>query len=1154
MKKVFFLILLMPIIALGTLGDQELSVDGAKLIWNNNSQTFSLAASGSMSASVNYIWPPADATSDGQALLSNSSAVLRWGVPTTSASHNILSGTHDATANAVTRGSLIYGNSTPKWDELTVGSTIGSALTKILGTDGTDSGFRTIANFALDIDSNLDHGNLESSSLDDADHNASYYTETEIGSVNSSTSGSTLMGMATISGSTFSTVQHLQNLFHSTGWVNGGVVSDNGNDTVAVTAGTGTIKASVGTTQQILFFDWSLNNSLSVPANTTRYVGVEYNAGSPQLVVRTSDNFNNDTDFILASLINESSVIHIQKEEHAVGDHSNNMIQRLFDTAPFARDNRSGGLILGESGDNNRNLTMTAGTIWEKLNQFSISAIDTSAGGGDTFDRYLTDGAGGHTKESAQTTWNNTQFDSSGTLTTLGNNKFAVQWYYIELDGEFVSMYGTTQYNTEAEAETEAPPTDIPDRISLHGKLIGRIIFQKSDTVPQSVESVFTQTFTAAGVTDHGNLAGLSNDDHTQYILSDGTRALSGNWDAGSFDIRTQTVTPDSLTSGRVTFASTNGLLVDDADMTFSTDRLTVTGATITGCSVLGLNSAVFQPTTDSTTFGQWLDAAGASILNLDSTNRQVTIGKTSATYPFIIYSTDASEQIKIYHNNKNANIKWTDGVLLLETDEGTNSQASVLVRGKGTGIGSFEIYDEDNAEYLRATCMGGTGLLFVAGSSPVKLSFQAGADAPIYMFANAIEGETQELQIFGHRTSDVARNLQIGVGVDAADTASFDGLGSYLFGGKLITLNDTHEDTDDGGETSWTGKRQDGAGTETAAGMIEISHDGAGANDQLGKMVGFVNTGAGLVEGWRLDSSLGWTFAGALAGAWDMGSQALTNVNIDSGVITGITDLAIADGGTSQSTAQAAIDALSAVSGATNEHVLTKDTGTGNAVWKVTTAVGGDEKVGIDAAAASDYIGAANSDGVLRTGNSMSYADGGNFITLDAIQDIRTSATPTWAGIIIADGGTIGQAAGPLLTFDDTGNTLTISGCDVGIGITPTKKFQVNVGTDLNVRFESFGSEMTIQAVNDAASVNIPLRIYATELNLMGGNVGIGTLSPAASAALDITSTTGALLVPRMTTTQRNALTPVDGMIFYNTTTGKFEGREGGAWANIIP
>jgi hypothetical protein len=42
-----------------------------------------------------------------------------------------------------------------------------------------------------------------------------------------------------------------------------------------------------------------------------------------------------------------------------------------------------------------------------------------------------------------------------------------------------------------------------------------------------------------------------------------------------------------------------------------------------------------------------------------------------------------------------------------------------------------------------------------------------------------------------------------------------------------------------------------------------------------------------------------------------------------------------ISGGGTGQTTAQAAIDALTQVSAATNEHVLTKDTATGNALWK---------------------------------------------------------------------------------------------------------------------------------------------------------------------------------------------------------------------------
>ncbi len=60
-------------------------------------------------------------------------------------------------------------------------------------------------------------------------------------------------------------------------------------------------------------------------------------------------------------------------------------------------------------------------------------------------------------------------------------------------------------------------------------------------------------------------------------------------------------------------------------------------------------------------------------------------------------------------------------------------------------------------------------------------------------------------------------------------------------------------------------------------------------------------------------------------------------------------------------------------------------------------------------------------------------------------------------------------------------------------------------------------------------------------------GSVGIGTTSP--QGALDVNSTTGALIVPRMTTAQRDALTAMNGMIIYNTTTNQFNFYENGAW-----
>jgi hypothetical protein len=36
------------------------------------------------------------------------------------------------------------------------------------------------------------------------------------------------------------------------------------------------------------------------------------------------------------------------------------------------------------------------------------------------------------------------------------------------------------------------------------------------------------------------------------------------------------------------------------------------------------------------------------------------------------------------------------------------------------------------------------------------------------------------------------------------------------------------------------------------------------------------------------------------------------------------------------------------------------------------------------------------------------------------------------------------------------------------------------------------------------------------------------------------------------MTTAQRDAMTPVNGMMIYNTTTAVIEGREAGAWVNL--
>ncbi|KKL66291.1 hypothetical protein LCGC14_2146440, partial [marine sediment metagenome] len=343
--------------------------------------------------------------------------------------------------------------------------------------------------------------------------------------------------MAVVSSPTFTTVQHMQDIFHSSGWVSGGVLSDAGGGDIDVSAGSGLIKATDSSTAQILFFDWSKSLANTVPDGTARYFGVEYNDGSPQVVVKSSDTWDLNTDFPLGSVVREGAVMHISQTEHAVGDHASNMIHRLFEVERFARDNTLGGLILGESADTNRYVTVSTGDVWERLNKITFAAFDSDpGGGGDTFDTYK-HVSGSFTLTTGVTQWPNAQYDDGTDLVTMGTNKYANLWLYGDPDGGVAMVYGTAQYTKSALAELESPPSDLPIRIQTHSFLLGRLIFKKSDTTATQVDTVFETVFNPTQAATHSNLSGLTADDHLLYILVDGTRAFTGNTDFGGFNI-----------------------------------------------------------------------------------------------------------------------------------------------------------------------------------------------------------------------------------------------------------------------------------------------------------------------------------------------------------------------------------------------------------------------------------------------------------------------------------------------------------------------------------------------------------------------------------------------------------------------------------------
>jgi len=76
------------------------------------------------------------------------------------------------------------------------------------------------------------------------------------------------------------------------------------------------------------------------------------------------------------------------------------------------------------------------------------------------------------------------------------------------------------------------------------------------------------------------------------------------------------------------------------------------------------------------------------------------------------------------------------------------------------------------------------------------------------------------------------------------------------------------------------------------------------------------------------------------------------------------------------------------------------------------------------------------------------------------------------------------------------------------------------------------------------------------TQFEIVAQGVAINedNTAPNASAMLHVKSTTKGMLIPSMTETQRNAIvSPAEGLIIYNTTTGQINQRQGGAWRFLL-
>lgn len=128
------------------------------------------------------------------------------------------------------------------------------------------------------------------------------------------------------------------------------------------------------------------------------------------------------------------------------------------------------------------------------------------------------------------------------------------------------------------------------------------------------------------------------------------------------------------------------------------------------------------------------------------------------------------------------------------------------------------------------------------------------------------------------------------------------------------------------------------------------------------------------------------------------------------------------------------------------------------------------------------------------------------------------SSAEPIGGLSLLADSGTSGNGTLSLSSTNDNGNTAVVSIRAYGSTHSRANQRNVSIGANNGVILHD----------------------------------GDTHADPSLSASLELASGSKALILNKPTTTQRDALTAVNGMLIYNATTNKFQGRAGGVWVDL--
>jgi hypothetical protein len=409
-----------------------------------------------------------------------------------------------------------------------------------------------------------------------------------------------------------------------------------------------------------------VDDTITLPVSTTSYVYVD-NTSS---IISSTSRLNTENQIFLGIVRTDSTTIEFISRTNVDGENNSDSLYNYI--REILKNQYVSGSIT--TANASRQLQITPGAYYSDETRYVPSGVNSPA----TFYQY-NHSASAWVFASA-TVVNNTQYDNGTNLTALTASYFSKHALYIigdSSDERYMLVIGQTEFVTLNDAVTGFLPNN-PTWFNGTVTIIASLIMQEGVSTVNTIldERPFlgsTGATGSAGVSDHGNLTGLSNDDHTQYLLVGGSRAMAGVLNMGTNAITNVGLVDgvdisahasrhlpngaDALTTAapvtNVSVSSTNAvgtansfarsnhthaltLSIDDITPTTTKGDLLVENATVATRLAVGTNDQILTADSAQLTGMKWASATAATILTYNSVTATATTSTTAITYQVI--------------------------------------------------------------------------------------------------------------------------------------------------------------------------------------------------------------------------------------------------------------------------------------------------------------------------------------------------------------------------------------------------------------------------------------------------------------------------------------------------------------------------------------